>query len=85
MGTISLRGRATPVDVFEPMPDAAPDAAFDARALAAELVAAHAAGDREGVLALTARIDRSADKDAALVNLAGRLAKLNAGESYVLG
>jgi adenylate cyclase len=81
MGTISLRGRATPVEVFEPMPDAA----LEARALAAELIAAHAAGDREGVLALTARIDSSSHEDAALVNLARRLAKLNAGESYVLG
>ncbi|MFM9937289.1 MAG: adenylate/guanylate cyclase domain-containing protein, partial [Novosphingobium sp.] len=81
MGRIGLRGRATPVEVFEPVPDAAPDA----RTLAAELVAAHAAGNRARVLALTARIDGSAQKDAALVNLAGRLATLNEGESYVLG
>jgi adenylate cyclase len=81
MGTIGLRGRATPVEVYEPVPDAAPDA----RALAAELVAAHAAGHRAEVLSLTARIEGLAQKDAALVNLAGRLAKLNEGESYVLG
>jgi adenylate cyclase len=81
MGTISLRGRATPVKVFEPVPDAAPEA----RTLAAELITAHEAGNRAGVLALTARIDGSAQKDAALVNLAGRLAKLDDGESYVLG
>ena len=81
MGTISLRGRATPVEVFEPVPDAAPEA----RTLAAELVAAHAAGNRSAVLALTARIDAAAHKDAALANLARRLAKLNEGESYVLG
>lgn len=81
MGIVSLRGRATPVEVFEPVPDAAPEA----RTLAAELIAAHAAGDRAGVLALTARIEAPAIKDAALVNLAGRLAKLDDGESYALG
>jgi len=81
MGTVSLRGRATPVEVYEPVPDAGPEA----RKLAAELIAAHAAGNRAAVLALTARIDAAAHKDAALVNLARRLAKLNEGESYVLG
>jgi adenylate cyclase len=52
MGTVVLRGRATPVEVFEPVPGAAPEAL----ALAAELVAAHAAGNRAGVATLTARI-----------------------------
>ena len=81
MGTVSLRGRATPVEVFEPVPDA--DA--EARMLAAELIAAHAAGNLAAVQALTVRIGEAAHKDAALVNLAGRLAKLDEGESYVLG
>lgn len=81
MGTVNLRGRATAVDVFEPVPDADPAA----RTLAEELVAAHAAGNRAGVAALTARIDAGAHKDAALANLARRLAELEYGESYVLG
>ena len=81
MGTVNLRGRATPVEVFEPVPDAAPEA----RTLAEELVAAHAAGNRMGVASLTARIDEGGHKDPALANLARRLAELEDGESYVLG
>lgn len=81
MGTVNLRGRATPVEVFEPVPDAAPEA----RTLAEELVAAHAAGNRAAVQALTARIDADGQKDLALANLARRLADLSDGESYVLG
>ena len=81
MGTVNLRGRATPVEVFEPVPDAAPEA----RTLAEELVAAHAAGNRTGVASLTARIDEGGHKDPALANLARRLAELEDGESYVLG
>ncbi len=81
MGTVGLRGRATPVEVFEPVPEAA----LEARTLAEELVAAHAAGNRAGVQALTARIEGAGQKDAALANLARRLAELDDGESYVLG
>lgn len=81
MGTISLRGRATPVEVFEPVPDAPPEA----RTLAANLIAAHAEGNRAAVQMLTTRIENAVQRDAALVNLAGRLAKLDEGESYVLG
>jgi adenylate cyclase len=82
MGTVNLRGRAAPVAVFEPVPD---NAGPEARALAEELVAAHAAGNRSGVAMLTARIDASSHKDPALANLARRLAELDDGESYVLG
>lgn len=81
MGKVGLRGRATPVEVFEPLPDGDPAA----RTLAEELVAAHAAGNRAGVQALTARIDGAGHKDLALANLARRLAELEDGESYVLG
>ncbi len=81
MGTVGLRGRATPVEVFEPVPDAAPEA----HTLAQALIAAHAAGDRAGVQALTARIEEAGHKDPALANLARRLAELDDGESYVLG
>ncbi|MBX9663077.1 adenylate/guanylate cyclase domain-containing protein [Novosphingobium sp.] len=81
MGTVSLRGRATPVEVFEPVPEGDPSA----RALAEDLVAAHAAGNRAAVQALTARIAANGDKDPALANLARRLAELDDGESYGLG
>ena len=81
MGTVGLRGRATPVEVFEPSPATAPEA----RLLAEALVAAHAAGNRAGVQALTARIGEAAQNDPALANLARRLADLDDGESYVLG
>jgi len=81
MGKVGLRGRATPVEVFEPVPEGAPEA----RTLAEDLLAAHAAGNRSGVQALTARIAAEAQKDPALANLARRLAELDDGESYVLG
>ena len=81
MGRVGLRGRATPVEVFEPVPEGAPEA----RTLAEDLLAAHAAGNRSGVQALTARIAAEGHKDLALANLARRLAELDDGESYVLG
>ncbi|KPF85924.1 adenylate/guanylate cyclase domain-containing protein [Novosphingobium sp. AAP93] len=81
MGKVGLRGRATPVEVFEPVPEGAPEA----RTLAEDLLAAHAAGNRSGVQALTARIAAEGHKDPALANLARRLAELDDGESYVLG
>lgn len=81
MGKVGLRGRATPVEVFEPVPEGAPEA----RTLAEDLLAAHAAGNRSGVQALTARIAAEGHKDLALANLARRLAELDDGESYVLG
>lgn len=81
MGTVGLRGRATPVEVFEPVPEGA----SEARTLAEDLLAAHAAGNRSGVQALTARIAAEGHKDPALANLARRLAELDDGESYVLG
>lgn len=81
MGKVGLRGRATPVEVFEPVPEGA----SEARTLAEDLLAAHAAGNRSGVQALTARIAAEGHKDPALANLARRLAELDDGESYVLG
>ena len=81
MGRVTLRGRAQPVDVFEPVPDApAP-----ARALAVALVAAHDAGNGDEVRRLTARIADEAQDDKALQNLARRLGETHEGESHVLG
>ncbi|MEO0033399.1 MAG: hypothetical protein RIS94_3157 [Pseudomonadota bacterium] len=81
MGRVTLRGRATPVEVFEPVPDA-PD---EARTLAAALVAAHDAGNVGEVQRLTARIASEAQADPALQNLARRLGEAHEGESHVLG
>lgn len=80
MGTITLRGRATPVEVFEPDPEATPEE----RKLSAEVIAAHEAGDSALVHRLTDNVVESG-QDAALVNLIQRLRQTQKGESYVLG
>lgn len=81
MGTVTLRGRRTPVDVFEPVPQ------IDEvrRKLAEEAVSAHSAGEAERVNALTDTILESAQDDPAMMNLIQRLRQTHKGESYVLG
>lgn len=81
MGSVTLRGRKTPVEVFEPVPDLG-DAQ---RALAADAVNAHALGDTVRVKALTDTILESAHDDDAMMNLIQRLRQTHKGESYVLG
>lgn len=81
MGTVTLRGRRTPVEIFEPVPDMPQDM----RGLANEAVAAHSAGEAERVHALTDTILESAHDDDAMVNLIQRLRQTHKGESYVLG
>ncbi|NML92728.1 adenylate/guanylate cyclase domain-containing protein [Novosphingobium olei] len=81
MGTVTLRGRSTPVEVFEPLP---PGDAREA-ALAEELVAAHRNGDGVAVRNVTERIAQAAKDDRALANLAARLAQAHEGESHALG
>ena len=81
MGTVTLRGRATPVEVFEPLP---PGDERDTE-LAEALVAAHRAGDGAAVRNVTERIAQTAMDDRALANLAARLAEAHEGESHVLG
>lgn len=81
MGAVTLRGRKTPVEVFEPVPDME---AAD-RQLAFNAVDAHAQGDTERVKALTDTILESAHDDDAMVNLIQRLRQTHKGESYVLG
>jgi adenylate cyclase len=80
MGTVTLRGRETPVEVFE----IAPELAEERRALVNELVAAHDAGDSTLVQRLTAKVAEFG-QDAALANLVERLRATGKGESYVLG
>ncbi|MES2301283.1 MAG: adenylate/guanylate cyclase domain-containing protein [Pseudomonadota bacterium] len=81
MGTVTLRGRRTPVDVFEPVPQV--DEVR--RKLAEEAVSAHSAGEAERVNALTDTILESAQDDPAMMNLIQRLRQTHKGESYVLG
>lgn len=80
MGRITLRGRSTPVDVFEPVPDW-PEA--DRQAVTA-VIAAHQKGDISGVNALGAMIKKSGE-DLGLANLRTRLEQTKHGESYALG
>lgn len=80
MGKVTLRGRATPVEIFEPMPGATPEE----RALVRDLVAAHEAGNSDAVQRLTAKIAESLHDDA-VINLVQRMGQTHKGESYVLG
>ncbi|TXI07141.1 MAG: adenylate/guanylate cyclase domain-containing protein [Novosphingobium sp.] len=81
MGAVTLRGRKTPVEIFEPVPDMAEDQ----RGLAIAAVEAHAQGDAERVKALTDTILESIHDDDAMMNLIQRLRQTHKGESYVLG
>jgi adenylate cyclase len=77
MGTVTLRGRSTPVDVFEPVPEVP----ADERAMVNALVEAHRTGDSAAVQRLTAQLDALGD-DAAVRNLVARLRATQTGESY---
>nr|WP_254306119.1 adenylate/guanylate cyclase domain-containing protein [Sphingopyxis sp. BSNA05] len=70
MGRITLRGRSTPVEVFEPVPD------WDEkdRAAVTAIIAAHEKGDSDSIQALGAVIKRCGE-DLGLVNLLKRLKK----------
>lgn len=81
MGAVTLRGRKTPVEIFEPVPDMAEKQ----RGLAIAAVEAHAQGDAERVKALTDTILESVHDDDAMMNLIQRLRQTHKGESYVLG
>lgn len=81
MGAVTLRGRNTPVEIFEPVPDM-PE---NERQLAKDLVSAHSAGDVDRVQTLTATLGESVINDDAMINLIERLRNTHKGESYVLG
>lgn len=81
MGEVVLRGRSTPVEIFEPVPDMP----ADQRALAVELLGAHSAGDDARVQALTDSLSNSVQDDEAMMNLIERLRRTHKGESYGLG
>lgn len=80
MGKITLRGRSTPVEVFEPVPDWEEK---DRTAVTA-VIAAHQKGDIAYVQALDAMMKQHGD-DLGLANLLKRLEKTKNGESYALG
>lgn len=80
MGRITLRGRATPVRVYEPVPNAT----AEARARVAELLARADGGDATAIDELE-HMAADASDDAALANLVRRLRETKAGGSYVLG
>ncbi|WP_245638484.1 adenylate/guanylate cyclase domain-containing protein [Croceicoccus bisphenolivorans] len=97
MGRVTLRGRATPVDVFEPRPDAS----AEDRAAILAMVEGHREGDAQAVRRFTAVLDgigqqgnMDGDKqpsgpsslgEKSLRNLVERLRQTSGGESYVLG
>ena len=80
MGRINLRGRATPVEVFEPVPVMSEAD----KAISALIISAHDLGDSAAVQTLTDTMPESA-KDDAMINLLQRLQQTHKGESYVLG
>ena len=80
MGRIVLRGRATPVDIFEPCPDFSPsDKDHLTRAMEGLMT------NHEGALASIRDIAKRNPDDEALLNLIYRLENSRAGEAYVLG
>lgn len=80
MGKITLRGRSTPVEVFEPVPDWEEK---DRMAVTA-VIAAHKKGDIGYIQALADMMSASSE-DLGLANLLKRLEKTKNGESYALG
>tara|TARA_R110000824_G_scaffold401508_1_gene612710 strand:+ start:270 stop:2324 length:2055 start_codon:yes stop_codon:yes gene_type:complete len=80
MGRITLRGRSTPVEVFEPVPDWEEKD----RAAVTAVIAAHEIGDSGSVQALGVMIKQYGE-DLGLANLLKRLKKTKNGESYALG
>ncbi|WP_086617071.1 adenylate/guanylate cyclase domain-containing protein [Erythrobacter tepidarius] len=81
MGRVVLRGRSSPVDLFEPAPDF-PEAD---RALLAEACAKALAGDRAGAVRLAQDVAGRHPDDSALRNLVKRMQEMNEGGTYVLG
>ncbi|MDC8754019.1 adenylate/guanylate cyclase domain-containing protein [Erythrobacter sp. sf7] len=80
MGRVRLRGRARPVDLFEPAPDF-PD---EDRALLARACGL-AATDRDAALRLVQDVAGRHTDDTALRNLLRRMHEMDEGGTYVLG
>jgi adenylate cyclase len=80
IGRITLRGRATPVEIFEPVPEATPEE----RTYLAELLKKFDAGDSSALDELE-KLASTNVRDAALANLVYRLHNMEPGGSYDLG
>jgi adenylate cyclase len=80
MGRVRLRGRARPVDLFEPVPDFPEE---DRAALHQASVLA--VTDRAGAMRLVEEVASRHRHDLALGNLVKRMAELDEGGTYVLG
>lgn len=79
LGSIRLRGRSTPVDIFEPAPDADPAMRAQLAALLDGL-----ASDEKNAAAEIISLAALHPDDAALVSLANRLGEKNHGEAFDL-
>jgi adenylate cyclase len=80
MGRVVLRGRARPVDLYEPAPDfPSEDKALLDQALALVMV------DRAEAMRLAQAVASRHPEDSALRNLARRIAEIGEGGTYVLG
>ena len=80
MGTVVLRGRAKPVDLFEPAPDF-PDE--DRKALVQASILME--GDRKQAEQVIAGVVARHPQDKALANLLYRVQNTEGGSAYVLG
>lgn len=80
MGRVTLRGRAQPVDAFTPRADLS----SDQRARIADLVAAHAAGNKSAYVTAATALSQEFSQDPAIMFLIERLNETESGESYVL-
>ena len=80
MGRVTLRGRARPVEIYEPRPDLSPEA----RARTATLIERFDSGDR-GVIDGWRDAAHSDAEDAGVENLLYRLRSIEPGGSFVLG
>jgi adenylate cyclase len=80
LGRVTLRGRSTPVEIFEPVPDAT----AEERALVAGLLRRFDSGDLKAREELE-KWGLTQVRDAALANLVYRLSQVEPGGSYDLG
>jgi adenylate cyclase len=80
LGRITLRGRATPVEIFEPVPEAT----AEERAYLQQALGRFDAGDRTAVEELETLASTNV-RDAALANLVYRMQHMEPGGSYEMG
>ena len=80
MGRVTLRGRAQPVDTFTPRPDLS----AEKRGKIAEMVAAHARGDKNIYVTCATALAKEFSQDTSILFLIERLNETESGESYVL-